>query len=294
MQDGSKPGETGAPERRTVRQANHAAGSVVAGGDRALVIGCGALARELVALTGGLPGVDVACLSPDLHNRPERIPGQVRDRIQEARADGYERIFIAYADCGTGGLLDPVLAEEGVERLSDAVVAFEKTGDMWELHIAHFHEGCCQFGLGNLAEAVEEIAKITTASLLKPDVLEVRWAICAAGGSWEAALELADILVDRAPDRESGWIHRAYSVRRVQGGGLQKAWEALRPALEKFPDTPLIPYNLACYAAQSGRLDEAWEWLHRAMETAGNTDKIKQMGLSDSDLEPLWDRIRGL
>jgi Protein of unknown function (DUF1638) len=87
---------------------------------RALVIGCGALARELVALTGGLPGVDVACLSPDLHNRPDRIPDQVRTRIQEARADGYERIFIAYADCGTGGLLDPVLAEEGVERLAGA------------------------------------------------------------------------------------------------------------------------------------------------------------------------------
>jgi hypothetical protein len=87
---------------------------------RALVIGCGALARELVALTGGLPGVDVACLSPDLHNRPERIPEQVRTRIQEARADGYERIFIAYADCGTGGLIDPVLAEEGVERLAGA------------------------------------------------------------------------------------------------------------------------------------------------------------------------------
>jgi uncharacterized protein DUF1638 len=92
----------------------------IAGEGRALVIGCGALARELVAVTGGLPGVDVACLSPDLHNRPERIPGQVRDRIRDARADGYERIFVAYADCGTGGLIDPVLAEEGVERLAGA------------------------------------------------------------------------------------------------------------------------------------------------------------------------------
>ena len=92
----------------------------VAGDGRSLVIGCGALARELVAVTGSLPGVDVACLSPDLHNRPERIPDQVRDRIREARADGYEQIFVAYADCGTGGLLDPVLAEEGVERLAGA------------------------------------------------------------------------------------------------------------------------------------------------------------------------------
>jgi hypothetical protein len=92
----------------------------VAGEGRALVIGCGALARELVATTAGLVGVDVACLSPDLHNRPERIPEQIRDRIREARADGYERIFIAYADCGTGGLIDPVLAQEGVERLAGA------------------------------------------------------------------------------------------------------------------------------------------------------------------------------
>jgi hypothetical protein len=86
----------------------------------ALVIGCGALARELVEVTSTLPGVDVACLSPDLHNRPGGIPGAVRNRIHEARRDGYERIFVAYADCGTGGLLDPVLAEEGVERLPGA------------------------------------------------------------------------------------------------------------------------------------------------------------------------------
>jgi Protein of unknown function (DUF1638) len=85
-----------------------------------LVVGCGALARELVTLTADLPGVDVACLPPELHNRPERIPSRVRARIHEARADGYERIFVAYADCGTGGLLDPVLAEEGVERLPGA------------------------------------------------------------------------------------------------------------------------------------------------------------------------------
>ncbi len=87
---------------------------------RALVIGCGALARELLAVTATVPGLEVACLPPDLHNRPGGIPGAVRTRIAEARRDGFERIFVAYADCGTGGLLEPVLAEAGVERLPGA------------------------------------------------------------------------------------------------------------------------------------------------------------------------------
>ena len=87
-----------------------------------LVIGCGALANELVVLTrrAGLPAMDLTCLPASLHNRPERIPGAVAARIRRARADGYERIFVAYADCGTGGMLDQLLEAEGVARLEGA------------------------------------------------------------------------------------------------------------------------------------------------------------------------------
>ena len=87
-----------------------------------LVIGCGALAVELVALSrrAGLPEVELTCLPASLHNRPERIPSAVRGRIRRARAAGYDRLFVAYADCGTGGLLDRVLDEEGVARLEGA------------------------------------------------------------------------------------------------------------------------------------------------------------------------------
>jgi hypothetical protein len=87
-----------------------------------LVIGCGALARELVALTrrAGFPDVDLTCLPAKLHNRPQLIPAAVQARIRRARADGYERIFVAYADCGTGGQLDRVLEAEGVARLEGA------------------------------------------------------------------------------------------------------------------------------------------------------------------------------
>jgi hypothetical protein len=63
--------------------------------------------------------LDLACLPPDLHDRPDRIPDAVRRRIQEARAT-HDRIFVAYADCGTGGLLDRVLREANVERLPGA------------------------------------------------------------------------------------------------------------------------------------------------------------------------------
>jgi hypothetical protein len=86
-----------------------------------LVIACGALAREIVALQrmNGWTGLEVRCLPPELHNRPEQIPAAVRDAIRAARPQ-FEHIFVAYADCGTGGQLDTVLAEEQVERLPGA------------------------------------------------------------------------------------------------------------------------------------------------------------------------------
>lgn len=87
-----------------------------------LVIGCGALARELLALTRDLPGVEVTAIDARLHMRPERIADAVREKIERARARyGTDvRLFVAYADCGTGGSLDALLAETGVARLEGA------------------------------------------------------------------------------------------------------------------------------------------------------------------------------
>jgi hypothetical protein len=91
------------------------------GGIRTLVIACGALAREIVALKrlNNWEALDVECLPPELHNRPERIAGAVSAAIALARKR-YQRIFVGYADCGTGGQLDAVLAAEGVERIPGA------------------------------------------------------------------------------------------------------------------------------------------------------------------------------
>ena len=146
--------------------------------------------------------------------------------------------------------------------------------------------------LGNPAEAEAELGGIPAPWRDLASVLEVRWQIHAARTDWDQAVRCAEILVQKWPERESGWIQHAYALRRAKGGGLEKAWAALRPAFERFPKVSIIPYNLACYAAQFGRLEEAWEWLHQAMKAAGDVEMIKNMALADTDLQSLWDRLR--
>lgn len=108
-------------------------------GGRVMLIACGALAREALAVNAlnGWDGFDLECLPALLHNRPEKIAPAVRVKARAARARGYERIFVLYGDCGTGGALDAVCAEEGIERLPgahcyaffDGVAQFEARGD---------------------------------------------------------------------------------------------------------------------------------------------------------------------
>lgn len=103
-----------------------------------LVIACGAIAREIMAVRdqAGLDHVGLHCLPAILHNTPDQIPDAVRAAIHRFRKPG-RRLFIGYGDCGTGGLLDKVLQEEQVERLPGAhcyafftgVEAFERQAD---------------------------------------------------------------------------------------------------------------------------------------------------------------------
>ena len=89
----------------------------VEGRRRVLIVACGALAREILALREGpLGAFDLTCLPASLHNRPERIPEAVRAKIRQNRAR-YDEILCLYGDCGTAGELDRVLAEEGVTRI---------------------------------------------------------------------------------------------------------------------------------------------------------------------------------
>ena len=90
---------------------------------RPLVLACGALAGELravLAASGFAAHVDVEYLPANLHNRPDSIVPMLRPQLQVA-VDAGRPVFVAYADCGTGGALDALLAEfPGVARLPGA------------------------------------------------------------------------------------------------------------------------------------------------------------------------------
>jgi hypothetical protein len=85
---------------------------------RVLLIACGALAREILAIrdANGWDHLDLQCLPADLHLRPERIPDAVEACVAAHRAE-YDRVFVVYADCGTGGLLAARCAALGVEMV---------------------------------------------------------------------------------------------------------------------------------------------------------------------------------
>ncbi|MGY3436714.1 MULTISPECIES: DUF1638 domain-containing protein [unclassified Marinovum] len=94
------------------------AGLAPKGKGRILLIACGALAREILDLkaANGWDHLDLTCLPAKLHNTPDRITDAVRAAVAKHRA-AYDRLFVVYADCGTGGHLQAACAEMGVEMV---------------------------------------------------------------------------------------------------------------------------------------------------------------------------------
>ena len=86
-----------------------------------LIIGCGAIAhevREIIELNNW-DNVRLLCLNADLHNTPKILPKKIKEAI-DTNLNDYSKIFLAYADCGTGGLIDLILKDYDIERLDGA------------------------------------------------------------------------------------------------------------------------------------------------------------------------------
>jgi len=84
-----------------------------------LLIACGALAREILALksANGWGHLDLTCLPAILHNHPDQITDAVRAAVDKHRTH-YTSIFVVYADCGTGGQLQTACDAMGVQMIA--------------------------------------------------------------------------------------------------------------------------------------------------------------------------------
>jgi Flp pilus assembly protein TadD len=102
------------------------------------------------------------------------------------------------------------------------------------------------------------------------------------------AVKVAQAVLELEPEQPFGWIHRSFALHELRR--TQEAWDGLLPVAEIFPDEPIIPYYLACYACRLGRLSEARSWLGKAFE-AGDRDRVRSQALADPDLEPLWEQV---
>ena len=145
--------------------------------------------------------------------------------------------------------------------------------------------------LGNPAEARREWEQISAKARHSQPALVTLWDIQAHAKDWTAAIATADQLIelfDRQPD---GYIKRAYALHELKRS--QEAWDTLQPVSEIFSDNWLIPYNLACYAAQLGRPAEALKYFRRALRT-GNERELREMAMTDPDLEPIRPKIAKL
>ena len=197
--------------------------------EKVLVIACGMIAREVLAVKDALKldHIDLTCLPADFHYYPDRIPAAMDQAIIEARAAGYRHVFAGYADCGTGGQLDRVLERHGVERVAGP-------------HCFAFYQGLDAFAKVEDADMTtfymtDFLCRQFDAFFMRPLGLDRHPELAKDFfGNYEKVVYLAqtdDPALDAVAEDAARWLGLAYEKRRTGYGDLAPALrEAARGA----------------------------------------------------------------
>ena len=197
--------------------------------EKVLVIACGMIAREVLAVKDALKldHIDLTCLPADFHYYPDRIPAAMDQAIIEARAAGYRHVFAGYADCGTGGQLDRVLERHGVERVAGP-------------HCFAFYQGLDAFATVEDADMTtfymtDFLCRQFDAFFMRPLGLDRHPELAKDFfGNYEKVVYLAqtdDPALDAVAENAARWLGLAYEKRRTGYGDLAPALrEAARGA----------------------------------------------------------------
>ena len=175
-----------------------------------------------------------------------------------------------------------------------ALVEFPTESELKQMDFPDTHHLSSAIGwleLGNAAEALSELERISTTARNDAATLEVRWKILAAQERWDEAVIVARQHVRVAPDETGGWINCSFALHELRHTAEARA--ELLPAAKKFLEEPIVPYNLACYACQLGDMESARRWFDEAVKRGGK-QKMKAMALDDPDLAPMKEEIQKL
>ncbi len=194
---------------------------------RVLLIACGAVAREVLAVIArnGLVHVDLKCLPADLHLTPDAIPDAVR-RVFETYAAAYDETFVVYGDCGTGGKLDAMLQDLGISRIEGPHCYSFFTGN--ELFSDNAEDEITTFYLTDF------LARQFDSFVIRPLGLD-RWPELAGMyfGHYERLVYLAqtdDPELDRRAAAAAERLGLAFERRKTGYGDLETALAELKPA----------------------------------------------------------------
>ena len=125
---------------------------------------------------------------------------------------------------------------------------------------------------------------------VEPGQVYDRWAATAQAWKYQESLELAETLVEIAPEWYGSWLAQATSLFSL--GRTRQAYHFLLPVTARFPENPWVRYDLAYLACELGNLDAARKWLLRATDFC-DTQIIRRRALNDRHLQPLWTWVRG-
>jgi len=143
--------------------------------------------------------------------------------------------------------------------------------------------------LGDWLSADGELDLITPQLRAHPSVLVVRAMIYFKAKNWIGLIEISETLTKMLPKQSQGWIHRSFALHELKK--TQEAFDRLAPVADRFPKEWIVPYNLACYAAQLGNIQESEAWFKKAMAIDEHT--VKRSAIDDPDLDPLWKGMEG-
>ncbi len=189
--------------------------------EKLLVIACGMIAREILAVKEqlALEHLELTCLPAEYHYYPDRIPPAMDAAIVKAKAEGYRHIFVGYADCGTGGLLDKVCEKHGVERIEGP-------------HCFAFYQGNAAFkamGDGDMTSfyMTDFLCRQFDSFFLKPLGLDRHPELAADFfGNYEKVVYLAqtdDPQLDKVAEDAARMLGLAYEKRFTSYGDLPEA-----------------------------------------------------------------------